>query len=128
MKDKEQSKAEKILETISQSNIDLYGTPTYSKIEALKAMERYHAEKQRTDDRELLIRFKEHLESVPEKGYYITEFIIDEFLSGQIPAKESEVKGAPFDDPENFNPACDKCGHQNSVNCNTCDILNPQFR
>lgn len=32
--------------------------------------------------------------------------------------------GAPFDDPANFNPDCDKCGHQNSENCNTCTILN----
>ena len=35
-------------------------------------------------------------------------------------------QGAPFDEAI-YNPECKECGHQNSVNCNTCRILNPQF-
>lgn len=28
---------------------------------------------------------------------------------------------------EPLHPVCRDCGHQNSVNCNTCRILNPQY-
>ena len=52
-----------------------------------------------------------------------------EWLKSKIKSSDPQVKverGAPFDEPI-YNPACKDCGHQNSVNCNTCRILNPQF-
>lgn len=51
----------------------------------------YHAEKQRTDDRELLIRFVEYQY---DKFHYGSKknipVFVDEFLSSQIPAKENQ--------------------------------------
>lgn len=46
--------------------------------------------------------------------------------------KSNQDKGAPFDEPRCFNPEplpleCRECGHQNSENCNTCKVINPQF-
>jgi hypothetical protein len=45
------------------------------------------------------------------------------FPNDYVKSEITTVKGAPFDDPANFNPACDKCGHQNSENCNSCTVL-----
>jgi hypothetical protein len=34
--------------------------------------------------RELLIAFKEHLDNRDEKGYFITEYVIDEFIESNL--------------------------------------------
>jgi len=43
----------------------------------------------------------------------------DVMTSGLTP-KEQDKSDIP--------PECRKCGKMNSENCNTCDVLNPQFR
>jgi hypothetical protein len=78
---------------------------------------------------------KEYIQYLQSKisGYnsgYRSEKMIE--LEQELSALESQEinteKGRPFDEPGCFNPECRKCEYQNSVNCNTCDILNPQFR
>jgi Tfp pilus assembly protein PilF len=100
MKDKEQSKAEEFLKKkLYKDNYESVGVYSMSSIcvlfgtmvEAMQEYaEQYHAEKQRTDDRELLIRFAKHTFdalNISNNKRGLTIFV-DEFLSGQIPAKE----------------------------------------
>jgi hypothetical protein len=104
MKDKEQSKAEEFLKkklykddyesvvVYSMSSICvLFGTT----VEAMQEYaEQYHAEKQRTDDRELLIRFASYNFKEALRVDYDREQIalyVDAFLS-QIPAKETDQR------------------------------------
>jgi len=37
-----------------------------------------------SNQRELLIAFKEHLDNREEKGYFITEYVIDEFIESNL--------------------------------------------
>ena len=59
------------------------------------------------------------LEKTLSDKYYVQ--FRSQFEGKELP--EEELRGAPFDDPENVNPLCDKCDNQNSENCNTCKIL-----
>ena len=43
-----------------------------------------------------------------------------EVMTSRLIPKQTEESNVP--------PECKECGHKNSENCNTCDILNPQFR
>ena len=62
---------------------------------------------------------------------------IDWYLQPIEPVEAENIEetvskeGLPIYDNEQkylIHPECKECSHQNSVNCNTCDILNPQFR
>jgi len=48
----------------------------------------------------------------------------------EVVRESIEPKSVTMHDLNNADQAaeCRECGHQNSENCNTCDILNPQFR
>jgi hypothetical protein len=37
-----------------------------------------------SNQRELLIAFKKHLDNREEKGYFITEYVIDEFIESNL--------------------------------------------